>query len=66
MRIIHFFRYMNGWCFMSDTKMTLNDTKKYNCCHCNKTFNFRQNKYQHEKKCKLKDHSEKSIQETII
>ena len=49
-----------------DTKMTLNDTKKYNCCHCNKTFNFRQNKYQHEKKCKLKDHSEKSLQETII
>ena len=65
---------------LNDTKITLNDTKydtkcdtkmiqknikKYSCDHCSKTFNFRQNKYQHEKICKLKEQPDKNIQETI-
>jgi hypothetical protein len=45
---------------INDTKKTLNVTnpstnlnnKKYDCQFCNKIFNFRQNKYQHEKTCK--------------
>jgi transposase-like protein len=51
---------------ITDTKMTLNNTKIYKCTYCNKTFNFRQNKYQHEKTCKLKEHPNKNIEETII
>jgi ERCC4-related helicase len=39
--------------------------KKYSCDHCSKTFNFRQNKYQHEKICKLKEQPDKNIQENI-
>ena len=38
----------------TDTKMVSNITIKcYNCKYCNKNFNHRQNKYQHEKKCKI-------------
>jgi hypothetical protein len=44
-----------------DTITTLNVTKLetklkiYTCLYCNKKFNYRQNKYQHEKTCKNKD-----------
>jgi hypothetical protein len=49
------------------TNMTLNVTnltptvtnKVYECKFCNKSFNYRQNKYQHEKKCKIKEDSNK-------
>jgi hypothetical protein len=40
---------------LNDTKNTLIDIKKIECKFCYKTFNFRQNKYQHEKTCKMKD-----------
>jgi hypothetical protein len=39
-----------------DTKNdTKNNTKIIKCSFCNKIFNFRQNKYQHEKRCKNKE-----------
>jgi hypothetical protein len=38
--------------------------KKYNCKYCNKNFNHRQNRYEHEKKCKQKN--ELIIQNTEI
>jgi hypothetical protein len=42
------------------TNMTSNVTNKvYECKFCNKNFNYRQNKYQHEKKCKIKENSNK-------
>ena len=49
------------------TNMTLNVTnltptvtnKVYECKFCNKSFNYRQNKYQHEKKCKIKEKDNK-------
>jgi hypothetical protein len=43
----------------------INDTiKKYNCKYCNKNFNHRQNRYEHEKTCKQKN--ELIIQNTEI
>jgi hypothetical protein len=40
---------------LKDTIVTSNVTKKvYKCIHCLREFNFRQNKYQHEKTCKNK------------
>ena len=37
----------------NDTKTSLIVTSKcYECKYCNKKFNYRQNKYQHEQKCK--------------
>jgi hypothetical protein len=45
---------------LNDTNTVLNDTKKvYKCIHCCKDFNFRQNKYQHEKICKKKKEATK-------
>jgi hypothetical protein len=42
------------------TNLTPNVTNKvYECKFCNKSFNYRQNKYQHEKKCKIKEDSNK-------
>ncbi len=40
---------------LNDTNMIINDIKKIECKFCYKTFNFRQNKYQHEKTCKMKN-----------
>jgi hypothetical protein len=46
---------------VNDTVLPINDiphetniNNKYNCKYCNKKFNFRQNKYEHEKICKKK------------
>ena len=36
-----------------------NDDKKLTCKYCNKSFSFNQNKWRHEKKCKLSDAIEK-------
>lgn len=58
-----------------DTNSSLNDTRSnlllpqitetkilsYECKFCNKKFNFRQNKYQHEKTCKLKINEDNRI-----
>jgi hypothetical protein len=41
--------------------MSLNVTKKYECIYCNKNFNYRQNKYQHEKTCKIKINNDSKI-----
>jgi hypothetical protein len=42
--------------------MSLNVTKKYECIYCNKNFNYRQNKYQHEKNCKTKINNNNEIE----
>ena len=45
---------------------TSDKVKNYNCKICDKSFVNVKTRWSHEQKCKLKDHSEKSIQETII
>ena len=42
----------------NDTICNTKDDTKYNCSFCNRIFNFRQNKYQHEKRCKHKKKKE--------
>jgi hypothetical protein len=48
---------------LNEMNNILNNTKKIECKFCHKTFNFRQNKYQHEKTCKLKDQNNNKIEQ---
>jgi len=63
-----FHKKNNTMILLNDTNKTLhnntlNNTKKIECRFCHKTFNFRQNKYQHEKTCKIKDLNNNKIEQ---